>query len=253
MKEAEDAYQEALLIRHELAKTNPQAHLPNVATTLNNLAILYHATQRMEEAEKCCCEVERLLEPLWHADPQVYGDLMSPILSMHALLCEMLPGRSGKDACSFAQRAFAAAYHPDIKQATQAMIDKFCTDTYSGSVASRISAARGATRSSPNCPVHRPFSHSRFRLTKGSNLDATEPVKLFKWVTQCNRAVCASIPLRTNRAGGVSLVRLVARWTSATWSCCGARSKRSGLRRWRPGCCWGLWNLHPARSALVLL
>jgi tetratricopeptide (TPR) repeat protein len=128
MKEAEEAYREALSIRRELAKANPEAYLPDVAMTLNNLANLYSTTQRMKEAEDCCCKAEQLLEPLWQANPQVHGDLMAKILWMHALLCE-LPSGSRRDACSFAQRAFAAAYHPDIKQATQALIDEVCTDT----------------------------------------------------------------------------------------------------------------------------
>ena len=128
MKAAEEAYQEALSIRRELAKANPEAYLPDVAVTLNNLAVLYRATQRMKAAEECCREAERLLEPLWRANPHVHGDQMARILWMHALLCELLPGGSGKDACAFAQCAFAAAYHPDIKQATQALIDQFCGD-----------------------------------------------------------------------------------------------------------------------------
>jgi hypothetical protein len=42
-----------------LAKTNPEAYLPDVAATLNNLANLYRATQRKKEAEECCREAER--------------------------------------------------------------------------------------------------------------------------------------------------------------------------------------------------
>jgi tetratricopeptide (TPR) repeat protein len=128
MKAAEGAYREALSIRRELAKANPETYLPDVAMTLNNLANLYRATQRLKAAEECCREAERLLDPLWHANPQVHGDLMAKILWMHALLCE-LPSGSRKDACAFAQRAFAAAYHPDIKRAPQALIDEFCGDT----------------------------------------------------------------------------------------------------------------------------
>jgi len=59
-------------------------------------------------------------DPLWHANPQVHGDLMARILGMHALFC-----RSSQEACTFAQRAFDAAYHPDVKEATQALIASF--------------------------------------------------------------------------------------------------------------------------------
>jgi hypothetical protein len=111
-------------------ESQPEAYLPDVATTLNNLAILYCATQR-GKAEECCCEAERLLQPFWNANPQVHGDMMARILQLQAHLCTLLPGRSRKDACAFAQRAFAAANDPDINQATQALIYQFCADAHS--------------------------------------------------------------------------------------------------------------------------
>ena len=48
--------------------------------TLNNLANLYRHTQRMKEAKEYCRNAERLLEPLWQANPQVHGDQMARIL-----------------------------------------------------------------------------------------------------------------------------------------------------------------------------
>ena len=41
----------ALEIYRDLAKSNPAAYLPDVATTLNNLAILHYKTNRHKEAE----------------------------------------------------------------------------------------------------------------------------------------------------------------------------------------------------------
>ena len=52
MKEAEEAFAEALEIRRKLAEANPDAYLPYVASTLNNLANLYRATQRMKDADR---------------------------------------------------------------------------------------------------------------------------------------------------------------------------------------------------------
>ncbi len=127
MKEAEGAYQEALSTYRELAKANPEAYLPDVAMTLNNLAILYRATQRMKEAEECCREAECLLEPLWRANPEVHGDQIARILCTRALLCEPL-GKSRREACVLARRAFAAAYHPYLKQSAQALLDRLCAD-----------------------------------------------------------------------------------------------------------------------------
>ena len=55
-KEAAAAYTEALQIRRELAKANPQAYLPDVAATLNNLGILYKSEGRDSEAASFCSE-----------------------------------------------------------------------------------------------------------------------------------------------------------------------------------------------------
>src|SRR5205823_9238840 len=108
MKEAEQPYQEALSPGRQLAESNPEAYLPEVATTLNNLAILYRDTQRMKEANVCCREAETLLERLWRANPEVHGDVMARILYMRALLCEP-DEESTTEACGLARRALAAA------------------------------------------------------------------------------------------------------------------------------------------------
>jgi len=50
LREAEAAYEEALLIRRSLAKTNATAYQPGVATTLNDLSTLYRKGQRLHEA-----------------------------------------------------------------------------------------------------------------------------------------------------------------------------------------------------------
>jgi tetratricopeptide (TPR) repeat protein len=47
-----------------LAKANPEAYLPELATTLNNLADLYRATQRMKEAEAAYQEALSIVREL---------------------------------------------------------------------------------------------------------------------------------------------------------------------------------------------
>jgi tetratricopeptide (TPR) repeat protein len=111
-----------------LAQANPEAYLPDVAMTLNNLANLYRATQRMKEAEEAYREAEDLLEPFWCANPEVHGDQMAKIWSMRALLCLGLEERS-TDACALARRALAAAYDPGLKQGIQQLIDRLCVDS----------------------------------------------------------------------------------------------------------------------------
>src|SRR5664280_3418439 len=128
MKEAEEAYREALSTYRELAQANPEAYLPYVATTLNNLANLYSDTQRRKEAEEACREAEGLLEPLWRVNPEVHGDQMARILGTRALVCEAL-GESSTDACALARRALAAAYDPGLKQGIQQLIDQLCVDS----------------------------------------------------------------------------------------------------------------------------
>src|ERR1039458_4017276 len=125
MKEAEEACREALSIRRELAQANPEAYLPDVAMTLNNLANPYRDTQRMKEAEEACREAEGLLEPLWCVNPEVHGDQMAKIWWVRALLCEG-PGESSTYACALARRAFAAAYDPGLKQGIQQLIHRLC-------------------------------------------------------------------------------------------------------------------------------
>ena len=128
MKEAEEAYREALFIRRELAQANPEACRPDVAMTLNNLAILYRDTQRMKEAEAYCREAEGVLEPFWCVNPEAHGDQMAQILSMRARLCDEQGGSSG-DACTFARRALATAYNVGLKQDIQRLIRRLCVDS----------------------------------------------------------------------------------------------------------------------------
>jgi tetratricopeptide (TPR) repeat protein len=50
MPEAEAAYKEALKIRRQLAEKNPDAFLPDVATTLNNLGVFYETLKNYHMA-----------------------------------------------------------------------------------------------------------------------------------------------------------------------------------------------------------
>ena len=72
MKEAVNIYDEALDLYHKLARANPDAYLPDVAMTLNNLAILYSANNRMDDAEKAYDEALDLYRKLARANPDAY-------------------------------------------------------------------------------------------------------------------------------------------------------------------------------------
>ena len=69
---AHTIYQEALTTYRQLAQANPQAYLPNVAMTLNNLGLLYSATQRLSEGEQAYQEALTTSRQLAQANPQAY-------------------------------------------------------------------------------------------------------------------------------------------------------------------------------------
>ena len=68
----EEYYQEALEIYECLAKANPEAYEADVAMTLNNLAILYHNTQRLDKAEEYYLRAKEIYERLAKAHPEAY-------------------------------------------------------------------------------------------------------------------------------------------------------------------------------------
>jgi tetratricopeptide (TPR) repeat protein len=86
MKQAEAAYQEALQIRRELAKTNPATYQEDVASTLNNLGLLYSTTQRMKEAEAAYQEALGILRQLAKANSAAYQPDVATTLNNLGLL-----------------------------------------------------------------------------------------------------------------------------------------------------------------------
>ena len=69
---AEEKYALAIGVYRQLAKANPSVYLPDVAMTLNNLANLHSATDRLEEAEKEYSEALGIRRTLAEANPSVY-------------------------------------------------------------------------------------------------------------------------------------------------------------------------------------
>ena len=85
-KEAEKAYGKALSLYRALAKTNPNAYNPNVATTLNNLAVLYYDQNRLKEAERFYDEALSLRRALAKTNPNVYNPDVADTLNNLGLL-----------------------------------------------------------------------------------------------------------------------------------------------------------------------
>jgi tetratricopeptide (TPR) repeat protein len=125
MKEAEQAYGEALAAYRKFAEANPDAYLPYVATTLNNLAILCLSAERIQEVETHAFEAEHILDPLWQENPELHGNQMARILWTRAQVCDA-SNEPTSEACALARRALAAAYDPALKQAIQQLIDRLC-------------------------------------------------------------------------------------------------------------------------------
>ena len=72
MHEAVQLYVEALQIYRQLAESNPDAYMPRVAMTLNNLANLQSDLGRYVEAEKNYVEALRIRRQLAESNPDAY-------------------------------------------------------------------------------------------------------------------------------------------------------------------------------------
>jgi hypothetical protein len=70
-------------------------------------------------------EAERIIDPLWKANPDLHGNLVARILGMRALVAEARQQHGA--ACVFARRALAAAYDSVLKQGIEKDIDRLCS------------------------------------------------------------------------------------------------------------------------------
>jgi len=86
LEDAEKYYKEALKIYRELAKENPRTHLPDVATTLNNLAVLHSIKNEFPRALEEYDEALKIRRELAKENPRTYlPDLASTLNSMAVL------------------------------------------------------------------------------------------------------------------------------------------------------------------------
>ena len=89
---AEKLYVEALAIFRELAAASPAVYTPDVAMTLNNLAILHSDTNRYEQAETEYNEALELYRELATANPAAYNPdvamTLNNLANMHSVTNE---------------------------------------------------------------------------------------------------------------------------------------------------------------------
>jgi len=79
-------YEEALKIRRALAESNPQNWLPDIATTLNNLAALHQAKNEFSSAEAKYKEALKIRRALAESNPESYLPDMATTLNNLAVL-----------------------------------------------------------------------------------------------------------------------------------------------------------------------
>ena len=83
---AQRFYSRALDIYRRLAKENPKVYEPDLATTLNNLAILYKNTQRFTESESLYLEALESYRRLAKEKPKEYEPFIARTLNNLAIL-----------------------------------------------------------------------------------------------------------------------------------------------------------------------
>jgi hypothetical protein len=125
--QAEEAFAEALEIRHGLSAADPGTRLPEVVETLVSLASLYLCTKRTKMATARASEAERLLDPHWRADPTPNGDQMARVLAMRAQIYRSI-ARSSGEATTLAERALAVAQDSTLKEEIQLLIESLRSD-----------------------------------------------------------------------------------------------------------------------------
>jgi tetratricopeptide (TPR) repeat protein len=84
--EAERGWTAALQLYRDLAARDPGAYRPNVATTLNNLGILYSDTGRLPEAEKAYTEALTIYRDLVPTNPTIYSGKIEALTKLLATL-----------------------------------------------------------------------------------------------------------------------------------------------------------------------
>ena len=68
----EKSYRNALLIKRELTDTDSERFLPDLASTLTNLALQQHARNDYDDAGQSYLEALQIYRELAHKNPQLY-------------------------------------------------------------------------------------------------------------------------------------------------------------------------------------
>ena len=125
MKEAEAAYQEALDLRRQLAKASPATYQPDVAETLNNLAILELQTKNPLRAQADVEEALNINRELWKVNPAVLGDNLARSLMIDVMVLSSAQ-RPPSELFSLVREAESVSHDPKLKKAAADKETEFC-------------------------------------------------------------------------------------------------------------------------------
>jgi tetratricopeptide (TPR) repeat protein len=124
-QEAEEAYQEALTVRRQLAQANPSAHLPLVAMTLNNLAVLHFTQDDTTSAHELNAEALKIHRTLWQHHPTAHGDGLARTLALKVMLLKQ-ESAEVVTACELLHELGTVAYSASLKAWAQEQMKTSC-------------------------------------------------------------------------------------------------------------------------------
>ena len=100
-------------IRRQLAEKNPDAYLPDLATSCNNLAALLHTFGSFKEAEKLYREAFEILRDLAKDTPKAYLSKLKNLCDKFTILLEKT-GR--REEAGSLRREVAEFYQKQLAQ-----------------------------------------------------------------------------------------------------------------------------------------
>ena len=109
----------------QLAQANPPAYLPNVAVTLNNLAILYFTQDNTTSAHALNAEALAINRTLWQHHPTAYGDLLASTLALKVMLLKQERAEV-VTACELLHELGTVAYSASLKAWAQEQMKTSC-------------------------------------------------------------------------------------------------------------------------------
>lgn len=118
-------YITALTIRRQLAQDNPPAYLPDVAMTLNNLALLALTQGDVPPSQAWIGEALTINRDLWQNNPSAHGDSFAMSLALKVMLLEHVQAEA-VTLCELLHDIVTVVYSDRTKQWAQAKIDASC-------------------------------------------------------------------------------------------------------------------------------